>query len=500
MPEIQTLLREYGDHLEGLAPAITVEELELRQTAPAKPTSAWQQPLVVFAAAAAVVVFVFGGLSLLFSGDEDDTATSSTALQTTVPSTLAPTTPSTVGPTLADTTQTTLPEAFPPPPAGLGDAIDIPSDQKLLAGVWIEAAESLNKADLVLHMTNPQDGGTWVAFATTHPQTELRSFASEDAASDYMSSLVNELAEAGVEQPEPSGLGEESAVYARVGRSGAVTVDLVRVGSLVLQHVEYAISPDAGSDLEEVDALIAAMQSDISPDLSMFNEPITLGSPLNPSEQPISYSFSAWSLPLPAGGEDGDKAEWSLGYEKDGFGSCTHWTGDVEPTEIIVYSPNGGSIELTRRQFTNDEWSTETSTVGSEDPAYLAAAEGCDRFHPLADEWGLGGLIPSAAAELTGDHFVYRSQTDEYVLVNARSGWSFDSEPGEFDELPFDRPPTVTVTTSEIRVNAFGHVAIDVELEGSRSALEELFDIDLNGLPDGIIGVGFSFESGEPRE
>ena len=74
MPDIQTLLRDYGEHLEELAPAISTDEVAQTPVAPRRPDPWWQRPAVVVASAAVLVLLVVGGLSLVFGGAQEEPA------------------------------------------------------------------------------------------------------------------------------------------------------------------------------------------------------------------------------------------------------------------------------------------------------------------------------------------------------------------------------------------------------------------------------------------
>ena len=214
----------------------------------------------------------------------------------------------------------------------------------------------------------------------------------------------------------------------------------------------------------------------------------------------MSYLFDAWSLPLPDG-ESGDKAEWSMGYERDEQGTCTAWTGGVEPLDYVRYTATGDAISVVRDFFSDDGWATEEFEVDPADLAYLAAVEGCDRFPALAEGWGLGELVPELVLEFSPVYEVFQSGPNDFVLITQHVGHAEIEPDVEFGDLNFfELPPGVVVLVDEeinpVSVNGLGHVSISFEFEGPRDALAEMFGIDLSPLPNEVIGVGFEFASG----
>jgi hypothetical protein len=499
MPELQTLLRHYGDHLEELAPPITAGEL---LTAPLRPPTLppwWRHPAFVTSAAVALVIIVVGGISLLISADPDEVVeepTVTTIVSTTVPTTVAEAAPE-------PTTPPPPPLLLPPPPA-LGDTIDLHADHLALAAVIIEAAEGLDAADFEIYF-DEDEAGSWRSAEARGPDAlaTLRAFGGPEEASAYMAARMAEEQATELEQPSPSlGIGDESVVYRQiVPRVGEVDVYLVRVGPVVLEGQHFdpdGLDPDF--DTTAMTMLISAIRSPESPSVAAFQPQVEDGSDVDPDRQPVSYMFDAWSLPLPDG-EGGDKAEWSMGYERDGQGTCTAWTGGVEPLDYVRYTSTGATVSVVREFFSDDGWATEEIEIAPTDPVYLAAVEGCNRFPALAEGWGLGELVPELVFEFFPVYDVFQAGPEDFVLVTQHVGHGEIEPDVEFEDLGlFELLPGVVVLVDEesnpVRVNGLGHVSISFEFEGQRDALAEVFGIDLSSLPDEVIGVGFELASG----
>lgn len=479
MPDVQTLLRQYGDHLEKLAPAISTDELTQLPISPRKPTPRWQRPTFVAASAAVLVLLVIGGLSLVFGGAQEDPADSTVSSSSTVASTVPPTTV----PTTPPTTTASLP--LPPPPQ-LGDSVELHPDQVLMAQVFTEVMLSRGVTDRIDFERS--DGPDYRATAQGSALgVTLWSFSDADAASQAMADRVAAETDSGLEQPPQVDLGDESVSYGRSVPRVSYDVYLIRIGRLVLEQQKL----DEEIDEEVVADVVAAVESEWAPTISAFHEPVPGLETGEPSALPVAYHFSAWFLPVPDG-EGGDKAAFTFGYENDGAGSCTAWFGDVEPLDYLTYTRAGDAIKVTHEFFENDRWITEESTVAPDDANYLEAVAECERFSPLAEVWGLGDLVTPPIPEYWASFEVYQSGQDDFVLVDEYL-WNTDNElRGDFDQLTyFDRPASVVVTESDILTDG-PFVTIGVELEGQRTVFEDMFGIDLSAMPNERIGVGFS--------
>lgn len=475
MPDIQTLLRDYGEHLEDVAPIITVEELEQVVVGPARPAPWWQRPTMVVVSAAVIVVLVIGGLSFLFGGDREP-ASSTVSSSSTVASTVPPT-------TAASTPPTTAASLLLPPPPALGDQVELHPDEELLAGVWIEAAVSLGLSDLSVHLSEYQDLGMFSSVPGS--PNELFAFTTPEDASDYMSARMSE--ELG-EELNPIASGEESLSYVgSFGRGGQATVHLIRVGRLVF----VALESDDNLDSEEVASVVAAMESSFRPSLTAFHGSVAILEPLQPDEQALGYGFEAWPMRL-GELEGGDRQAISFGYDRDGQGSCTHWTGDFEPLAYTTYTPTDDGVSVTRNAVGESQ---EVTTIPATDSEYVAADSACDRFPPLAGQWGLGSFVNESTPDFDDKFNVYQVGVDEFMLVAPQVGFSI------VEDIPFvsptrvEVPPDISVIGSNIRVDGVGYVSIEIEFQGPRGSLEEFLEIDLSAMPDETIGVWFGFVS-----
>lgn len=258
MPEIQTLLREYGEHLEELAPAITVNELDLVHVRPAGPIRLRNRPAIVFTAAALLVLVVIGGLGILFSGGQTEPV-ASTAVDT-----IPPTVPTSTPAAAPEPTTPTL--SLPPPPA-LGEAVELHPDQEILAGVWIEAALTVGNTDISVDLDQPDIPGIYRS-------GDLVSFPTENDAREYLTSRMDEEMAPELEQPDPIGLGDESLSYrALIARAGQANIHVIRVGRLVYESRVFGEQTDPPEEIFEV---VAAMASEWTPSLSAYHGSVKL--------------------------------------------------------------------------------------------------------------------------------------------------------------------------------------------------------------------------------
>ena len=261
MPELQTLLRHYGDHLEELAPPITSDELVTVPLQSPSPPPWWRHPALVATAAVALVIIVIGGLSFLISGDPEDAVVEPT-VTTVVPTTIPEATPE----------PTTPPPTLLPQPPALGDAIDLHPDHLALAALIIEAEIVEETSNFEVNFEEDEAGG-WRSANGDGGTGTLRAFAEPEAASAYMAARMAEEQATELEQPNPSlGIGDESVVYRQiVPRVGEVDVYLVRVGTVVMEAQHFdpdGLEPEF--DTTAMTTMISAIRSPQSPSVTAF--------------------------------------------------------------------------------------------------------------------------------------------------------------------------------------------------------------------------------------
>ncbi len=514
MRDLQSQIRDYFDEV---GEPVTIEDVffadvgddRVRPLEPFRRPVGFRRPWLIAAGAALAAALLVGVPLLIRSSTPSSTLPPGIQPSTTiVTSTTEPSTTTTRQPT---TTLELDPVFDPGPLPEFGAEVPLdPAVEAVVADLVALATELGIEPPLEVGAQVDSDTGRIEAYVNLNPDNDAETLiwvlpidvyrSVEEAEAAFDAALVEE---SGGQEIDPIPLGDESfGVTWESGFLGSRTRFLVREGPTVVSIEARPAGDLRAAATTVIETLLEIRRNGTVPNVALA--PFAMSAEL-PETYEVEWGILAAIANRPGVGDDPIYIDrrYSLGVTPE-FTRCRFAGtpfGEVEPQDYTDWIDDGsGNVSLSRRFAENEEFVEENLQLPSNDPSYLAHRAECDRFTPLAGDWGLDELFAASVSEVDPNHInttAYRTGENDWVLgvVEERSASLDLTHLVTAGVITTADPAGVEILDGEVSFDPGGRVqGLRFDASGSRSAIEEAFDVDLSEIPADSINLSFEFE------